>query len=721
MRLVTVFAAVLLLAGCGSSNGNNPNGPITGAPPTLPPVGPGGANPVGESRYLYTVSRLGKDILGYRVDRTSGRLAPVSATPLDSPTSVFDTVLQVAGSRVFLADRQANTITTYNIQADGRLLPIQASLKLNTTAQWTGLVATPNGQFLYAIGRNPNQLFTLSIDSSTGQLKQVGAPLSLPGGVPDRENPAVIDPSGTHLLVLSGNQVVVLGIQPDGSLISQGSVAAGTAPGQLTFDRSGSFVYVTDPALSVIHQFQWNAGGLQPLNPPNVSAGPGCLALAADPASPFLYCGNQDGSLSSFQINNGLLTQLGSNLTLPGYSDILSLKVDASGRSLYLHAQLVGFGSPSHILHHLPIQGDGQLGAVNDADAVLADAGGSIGLSTGSQSVSVVPLATYVVNQNSSTISAYQVGSGGKLSLLDEVATAGSGPTSGAVATLPNGAHVFYATTSTGVSIHAVGSDGHLGNGVSYYLAPTDHPVSTVVDPTQRVLYVLNSPPGANGFVTVMNIEDDGSLTGFATVDSGFRQARRLVADSRGGALYALHAQTISLLYADTRNRLVFNQGYSIPAAGGPLGGAFNSHLGQLGVASFASSSLDFFQHVALGALTVAGLSTPTGVAPRSVAFDPLGRQAYLAIDGALPHVASYSVDPSPVRLPGFPSSGTNPWAVACDPSGQFVYAANNNAGGAGSVSQYAIQADGSLAPLTPPSQTAGNGPVDVVTLGVTQ
>jgi trimeric autotransporter adhesin len=58
-------------------------------------------------------------------------------------------------------------------------------------------------------------------------------------------------------------------------------------------------------------------------------------------------------------------------------------------------------------------------------------------------------------------------------------------------------------------------------------------------------------------------------------------------------------------------------------------------------------------------------------------------------------------------------ATGTNPYSLTTDPSRQFVYVANYDTTNVttGSVSQFAIGADGSLTPLSTPSVAAGGGP----------
>jgi trimeric autotransporter adhesin len=65
----------------------------------------------------------------------------------------------------------------------------------------------------------------------------------------------------------------------------------------------------------------------------------------------------------------------------------------------------------------------------------------------------------------------------------------------------------------------------------------------------------------------------------------------------------------------------------------------------------------------------------------------------------------------SPMNTPTV-VTGPNPYSLTTDPNGQYVYVANyDTLSVTGSVSQFAIGADGSLTPLTPATIAAGNGP----------
>ena len=63
----------------------------------------------------------------------------------------------------------------------------------------------------------------------------------------------------------------------------------------------------------------------------------------------------------------------------------------------------------------------------------------------------------------------------------------------------------------------------------------------------------------------------------------------------------------------------------------------------------------------------------------------------------------------------GTVAADNHPFSVTVDPSGQFAYVANFDSN---NVSQYGIEADGTLSALTPATVPAGTEPFSVTTVG---
>jgi 6-phosphogluconolactonase (cycloisomerase 2 family) len=99
---------------------------------------------------------------------------------------------------------------------------------------------------------------------------------------------------------------------------------------------------------------------------------------------------------------------------------------------------------------------------------------------------------------------------------------------------------------------------------------------------------------------------------------------------------------------------------------------------------------------------------------PRDLSVKP-AEYAYVANFGS-DTVSQYTIGTGGVLTPNAAAAtvlaGHQPYSIAADPTGNYLYAANYNSNGAGSVSQYTIGTDGALTPNTAgPTVPTQNGP----------
>jgi hypothetical protein len=117
----------------------------------------------------------------------------------------------------------------------------------------------------------------------------------------------------------------------------------------------------------------------------------------------------------------------------------------------------------------------------------------------------------------------------------------------------------------------------------------------------------------------------------------------------------------------------------------------------------------------------LAQVSASAGVGPTAVAL--ANRHAYVVNvgDGT---VSQYNIEadnslapmnPPAVINPGMKALGVMPSAVIVDPTGSFLYVANS---GDASLSQFSIGSGGQLSPLTPATVPAGTEPVSIAVAG---
>ncbi|MDQ2901594.1 MAG: beta-propeller fold lactonase family protein, partial [Acidobacteriota bacterium] len=136
---------------------------------------------------------------------------------------------------------------------------------------------------------------------------------------------------------------------------------------------------------------------------------------------------------------------------------------------------------------------------------------------------------------------------------------------------------------------------------------------------------------------------------------------------------------------------------------------------------AFASDSVSGYAiNPATGTLTpVPGSPFPTaGQNPRSIAVDPTGKFVYVANQQS-DSVSGYAINAATGTLTPIAGSpfagGSNPSGVAVDPTGKLVYVANFSNNGVGSVSAFTVNgATGALTPVAGSPFAAGSGPVYV-------
>ena len=211
------------------------------------------------------------------------------------------------------------------------------------------VVLHPSGKFLYAVNSDGNtiSIFNVAADG-TLTLSATPTPACQAGCGP---RAAVIDPSGNYLLVSNtfSNNVSVFAIGSGGATLSpvQGSpFPAGPGPTDLKI-TSKNFVYVVNPGIAKVEGFSLNTsnGFLTPSSQPPVSAGAGLNAIAIDPTGRFLYTANtSDNTVSAFTIDpsSGFLNSITGSpyCSTPGCTGAGSgpgaLAVDTSARFLYV-------------------------------------------------------------------------------------------------------------------------------------------------------------------------------------------------------------------------------------------------------------------------------------------------------------------------------------------------------------------------------------------------
>ncbi|HEY4000371.1 MAG TPA: beta-propeller fold lactonase family protein [Candidatus Xenobia bacterium] len=746
-RFLVGAALVTLLAGCQGSGGGGttPGGQffqLASPTPTPGPPNPGVKTGL-VSRYAFTVDSVGGRVVSFRLDNTTGGLVPAYAASIGSG-QVSASQMAVTGSFLYVPNGLDGSVSGFSIQPDGRMNPVDVAFGVGTP-QGVSLVdvkATPDGRFAFGVDED-GTVYPLAIDPATGALQPNGAPLATGlGQVPlngashlRSSAPLLIHPSGHFLYVAGGNQVAVFSIDSQGHLTA-GAPANVSTPVSMVTDPSGQFLYVSSFTGGSLSQFTINSGtgGLSPIGGGTVTAGTMPLGIAMEPGGHFLYSGSVgEGSIRQYHLGSGgALSLVGNPLTVgvggqPTQSlEVGQLAVDATGRRLYVTTAASAFVAVISDVQQFNIAGDGTLSATTTFFDV-PDSNTGLALSNGTSAAVTVPQSAYVLNGGQ--VSAFGIGSGGNLSLLNSMpdtslATDGAIPQAEALATLPNGNRVLYSAGQNTLLAMAVNDDGSVAAPIVLGAAAAQ-PLSMLVDRTQQFLLVLDQLDGSVN-VDLFGINADGSIDSIDSVPTGLNIGHRLAIDDTGSQVYATGVVTgeggaiVPLFF--------FHGGFLSPQPPAILAGRSSAD----GVVTnpilplVVTADPDNAQLLTFVNLTVSleGTGhTATGANPFRLATDPLGRFVWAAIDGTVPHVANFVVDIPNVTVDtnGIATTDAHPMALSTDPTGQFLYVANAPTEGTGTVSQFKVNTDGTLSPLNPASVTGLQAPVDIVTSGVTQ
>ncbi len=335
-----------------------------------------------------------------------------------------------------------------------------AACKLTTSG--TGLTTPTGGSGEYLFATSNNQLWSFSINATTGAL---GTPASVTGAA---FSPAVVgNPAGTFLYAMDAvnDQVDAYAISSSGTLSASGSPyslggpGGVYTPGGLAMDSAGKYLFAADPSNNAVAGFTVNStsGALTTASNSPFSASGEPAQVVVDASGQFVYAADFSsvvGGVSAFTLSSGALTPV------PGYS-------------------------PFNIVA----------------------TGGALGLATTGQYV-------YVTEQNANVVVAMSINSGGGLSIIGTAAATGSEPT-GVVLT-PSAKYLYVANYGDStISAYSVNSTtGALMPLTNSPFAATAAPYYLAVDPSGSFLYATN--PADNSITGFTITSSSGALTPFS-------------------------------------------------------------------------------------------------------------------------------------------------------------------------------------------------------------
>lgn len=227
----------------------------------------------------------------------TGVVTPLTTAPSDQ--NPLGQAVTADGKFLYCANLFSNTVTAYQIQADGSLAVIKS---FATGAGPVECAITPNGQFLYTANTSSTiSAFQINAD---GTLTSLGDTPS----VVSTATTLAISPSGQFLYVpgIDSNNIQVFSIAANGSLTAVGTpVSTGTGPNGIRITFDGAFLYTTDARDVTVSGFQVNAvsGALTPIQGSPFTGATNAREAAIAPSDNFIYVASDgDNSIKVFGI-----------------------------------------------------------------------------------------------------------------------------------------------------------------------------------------------------------------------------------------------------------------------------------------------------------------------------------------------------------------------------------------------------------------------------------
>ena len=377
-----------------------------------------------------------------------------------------------------------------------------------------------------------------------------------------------------------------------------------------------------------------------------------------------------------------------------------------------------------------------------DTSAVTANTLGTANINGSMAGATITPVTVtvtatiyaYATNFDSDTVSQYQLGStDGALTPL-ATGTVDTDHQPFSISVEPTGEYVYVSNwSSNSVSQFRIGSDGTLVKIGTGSVATGSFPNAVTVDPADKYAYVANL---GESTISQYKIGLDGQLMPMATpkVAAGASPAT-IVVDPTGHFAYAGNfganaknppagPSTISqYTVSQTDGSLMPMTGaaVTVAAGSGPNAIAIDPAAQHLYVVNLGDNNVGQYSINTDGTLTLlttvaapAGTVT-SGAQPAGLAIDPTGHYLYVANQGD-GNISQYTIGGDGGLTPmGAPtvSSGLGTSAVTIDPTGQYLYATNR---GETTISQFKIGAGGALMPMTTATVAAGTHPTAIAT-----
>jgi 6-phosphogluconolactonase (cycloisomerase 2 family) len=250
---------------------------------------------------------------------SSGLLQPVSSnskTPTSTPTPG-------TGALAFVTNFNDAMVSSFTRNLTTGVLKLKGQVTAGAKHGPKGVVAEPNGTFVYVANNKDDNIYEFSVNQTNGKLTPLSPP-SVSNGAGSGPDEIAINAAGTFLWVTGAGAnkgtVTTYGVGISGQLTQNTTKVTGLMhPFGIAVDSTNSIVYVADTAAGLVYSYKigtsgalTKTGSVPDLGSPGGS--PGFIAI--DPAFAFIYVTD---------LNAGQLSVLGTNSGTLSFSSLMPL------------------------------------------------------------------------------------------------------------------------------------------------------------------------------------------------------------------------------------------------------------------------------------------------------------------------------------------------------------------------------------------------------------
>ena len=199
------------------------------------------------SRFVYVANAGANNLTVFSINY-DGSLAYL--TTVSTGIAPYSIAVDQTNSFVYVSNSSSNTISQFQKNSDGTLTATASPISTGTNP--AQIVIDTTGRYLYVTNTNSNSISQYSINSLTGALTSIAAPVTC--GI----NPVGIATRGLFVYVTNTgtNSISTLGINSDGSLtLGTLSIPTGNNPNGIVISPSGIYAYTVNLDDSTVKVF----------------------------------------------------------------------------------------------------------------------------------------------------------------------------------------------------------------------------------------------------------------------------------------------------------------------------------------------------------------------------------------------------------------------------------------------------------------------------------